>query len=156
MPVPGPDGTVYPSRAAAARALGCHPKTIKWHIDRFGDLKLVGAFYVPTEWKGKVYPTSASVAKASGRARHTVIHHLNKYGNLDRLGVGRCGNKGNLSKSMPVEVGPMRWPSRKAAGRALGISAASVALWCGPHATPAQRDKRLALAMALSAREERQ
>jgi len=117
-PVSGPDGTVYPSHAAAARALGVHNSTIRWHIDRYGDLSMIGASQVRCIWRGVEYPTLTALAKVSDRTVQTIVHHLNKYGNLDRLGVGKIGAIGNRSKSKPVRVGP--YESRSAVSRWLG------------------------------------
>lgn len=148
--VTGPDGTVYPSRASAARALGVHRNTIRWHLKRFGDLSMVGMLYVRCIWRGQEYPTIAAVSKASGRSTSTIIHHLNRYGNLDRLGVGKAGICGNRSKSKPVRIGPYEWPSRTALAREMGVSPSTVSRCLSNSAPPHRRDRLLAWALQKS------
>lgn len=150
-PVIGPDGTVYSSQASAARALGVHNKTIRWHLDRYGDLSMLGMLYVRCAWRGNEYPTLTALSKASGRTLPTIIHHLNRHGNLDRLGLGRQGKAGNRSKSKPVRVGPYEWPSRAAVARELGVSPSTVSNWLSEDAPQHRRDRIMALAMRRSA-----
>lgn len=149
--VVGPDGTVYISQASAARALGVHNKTIRWHLDRYGDLSMIGMLYVRCTWRGKEYPTLTALSKASGRALPTIIHHLNHHGNLDRLGLGQQGKPGNRSKSKPVKVGPYEWPSRSAVARELGVTPSTVSRWLSEDAPQHRRDKIMALAMRRAA-----
>lgn len=149
--VVGPDGTIYISQASAARALGVHKSTIRWHLDRYGDLSMLGMLYVRCSWRGKEYPTLTALSKASGRTLPTIIYHLNRYGNTDRLGSGPVGNPGNRSKSKPVKVGPCEWPSRAAVARELGVNPSTVSRWLSEDAPQHRRDKLMALAMRRSA-----
>jgi len=150
-PVSGPDGTVYPSHAAAARALGVHNSTIRWHIDRYGDLSMIGASQVRCIWRGVEYPTLTALAKVSDRTVQTIVHHLNKYGNLDRLGVGKIGAIGNRSKSKPVRVGPYEWPSRTALAEEMGVSRSAVSRWLGGRAGQPIPEQLMAHAMRKAA-----
>ncbi|RJL15284.1 NUMOD1 domain-containing DNA-binding protein [Paracoccus siganidrum] len=150
-PVTGPDGTVYSSHRAAARALGVHAKTIRWHLDRYGDLSMLGMLYVRCVWRGREYPTMTALSKASGIGVPTIIYHLATHGNLDRLGLGQKGRKGNLSKSRPVRIGSTEWPSRAALAGDIGVHPATVSRWLNGAASRDAADRLMVAAMEKSA-----
>ena len=148
--VVGEDGTVYVSQVAAARALGCHPSTIRRHLDLYGNLSMIGEGFTPCEWRGQHLPTMTALSKASGISLQTICHHLKTHGNLDRLGIGKGGSRGNRSQSKLVKVGPCEWPSRIALAREMGVSPRSVSNWLSNRASPYQRQRLMAFAMQKS------
>lgn len=142
------DGNVYPSCYAASRALGYHHSTILHHLDRYGNLEMLGSGKIPTVRDGVRYESLTAFAKAVGVKRHTLNHHLARHGNLDRVGLGKRGNPGNKSRSAETRIGPMTWPSRKAAAADLGLSLTSLKRYLKPTATAQQRDRLMARLMA--------
>lgn len=152
--VEGPDGTVYPSQAAASRALGVSKRTIRSHLRRFGNLSLIGddvsGCGIPCRWRDRNYPSLTAVANASGRTVSTVIYHLSEYGNLDRLGVGPGGRRRKNGCMKPVVIGPYKWASRGALARDIGVSANTITDWLRPDAGPRKRERLMALVMQKS------
>lgn len=142
------DGNVYRSCNAAARALGYHHSTIIHHLSKYGNLDLLGSGKIPTEKDGVRYESLTEFAKAVGVKRHTLNHHLARHGNLDRAGLGKRGNPGNKSRSNETRIGPMTWPSRKAAAADLGLSKDSLRRYLKPTATARQKDVLMARLMA--------
>lgn len=64
-------GTLYPSQAAAARAMGVHPVTImkaldEGRIDLIGVVRLGGQRPKPCVYRGKEYPSRKAAAEACG------------------------------------------------------------------------------------------
>ena len=145
--VTGPDGTVYDSLASAARALGCHRETIRQHWMRYGHLEYLCKWAVPCEHRGQSYPSLQALADALGIKPQSLSYHLSRYGHLDRAGTGRGGKPGTKGKSRPLKIGPVEWPSRKAAAHDLGISLPALRRWTSRNATPQQRDRLLAAVM---------
>ena len=109
---------------------------------------MLGSGKIPTVRDGVRYESLTAFAKAVGVKRHTLNHHLARHGNLDRVGLGKRGNPGNKSRSAETRIGPMTWPSRKAAAADLGLSLTSLKRYLKPTATAQQRDRLMALLMA--------
>lgn len=153
VPVRGPDGTVHASKADAARALGVDVATISRHLDEYGNLDFIGTATVPCVWRGKTYPSINAAAGAIGVAPHVVSYHLGKYGNLDRAGWGNHRPFGNDRTAKPFALGPLEFGSVRKAAKALGISEHTLHRMKSPRATPASRERLMAMAMALRAKQ---
>lgn len=159
--IEGPDGVTYPSKTAAAAALGVHRTTVKRHLARFGNLRAVGA-----GWRRRVvhdgvcYFSIEDAAACLGFKSNTISYHLDRHGNLDRLGLGRAahafGKPGRPAHGRPVPFafGPLRWASRSKAAAELGIARKTLRLWSRPTARPVDRQKLLRLVMQAQARRE--
>jgi hypothetical protein len=152
-PVTGPDGTEYPSRRAAARALGVNIHTIGRHLREHGNLNLINSWPVPCTWQGRHFPSLQAAAEVIGVRRHTLSHHLAKHGNLDLAGKGPRSNVGNRGYRVPFRFGPHYWPRRIDAAADLGMSTSTLRRISRPSSTPAQRDRLLAAVMAYEARQ---
>ena len=148
----GPDGTVYPSRAAAARSLGVSYETIRVHLARFGDLARIGPHVVRCLHQGRIYPSLSALCRSTGLSRSAVNYHVRRYGHLDYAGVGRGGRVVDNGMSRSVAVGPMSWPSISAAARDLGVPMTTLYNWLSPKASPEQRQRLLARVMSAHAR----
>lgn len=152
-PVRGPDGQIYPSQAAVARAFGVHPGTVFYHIDRYGDLSRIGKGHgTPVVWRGKTYANAVEAANDAGVNSAAAYYQLRVRGDLERLGSGRRGVPGNPAKSKPVTIGGHSWPSREKMARDLKIKRRTLANWLQPGASQQQRDKLMAAVMAHEAR----
>lgn len=76
------DGRVYPSLAAAARAEGVAPRTMRLWLD----LKPERPVSYPTPIRGTVYPSIAEAARQLGLTA-TVIRQAMLRGTLDNVGA---------------------------------------------------------------------
>lgn len=146
-PVTGPNGEKYPSRKAAARALGVVPETIWRHEIRYGHLQFIGSGKTPCEWRGKRFESIALAAEAIGVKPSAIRYHLDTHGNLDRAGIKR--NFGNKASSRPVTIGPITWPSKNAAAREMGISKFTLYRLLSPEASPQQSQRLMAMVLAV-------
>jgi hypothetical protein len=145
-------GVVYPDIRAAAAAVGVHPNTVRRAI-KAGTLHrcgtgAVGIEPMPVRIRGKVYADAYAAAAAHGVAVSTVRSALAK-GDPDA--VGRVTH--TVTRAYPVVIGPVSFPSRRAASRALGFANpdyVNKALRRGS----APRERVLAAAMAYAMRAE--
>jgi hypothetical protein len=154
-PVTGHDGTVYPSRSAAARAYGVTPETIRWNLAKYGDLSMVGTFRVPVTHKGVKYKSMAEFGRKVGINGNTVASHLDTHGHLMRAGKGcRRNGRGNRHRCKPITIAGETWPSRKEAAKALGLSISWFSVMAGPKGSAAQRARLALLVMRYRAAKE--
>lgn len=124
---PAPEGkpcrrgtVVYPSRTAAAEALGVTRSTVNYHLHTHGNLDRVGSTCPsPCIVRGTHYPSQKAAAAAHGVTPSVVATLLARHGHLDNLGMG---NRGLNGKSRQTAVMGHAFPSRAAAARALGMS----------------------------------
>lgn len=149
-PVTGPDGTVYPSRSAAGRALGCDASTITRHLNRFGNLDLVGMGKTPVAKGRRQWPSIVAAARDLGVTKGLIQQNLRKHGNLDRL-----GKWGGRRYSKPIQIGPVKWDAQVDAIRDLGISKPTLYAWLSPDASPEQREMLMARVMAVAEKREK-
>jgi hypothetical protein len=125
-------GTTYPSRTAAADALGLSVSAISSAAIN-GTLDVVGTYAetnghklatatMPVVIRGKRYPSIKAAAKALGISRHSISTLLAR-DRIDQAGKGR-GNHGKQRPpiaAIPIKIGPTTYPSTRAAAKALGI-----------------------------------
>lgn len=142
------DGNEYPRCYAAARAMGYDQSTIRHHLNKYGNLDLLGSGKVPVVKDGVHYDSIAEFSRATGASMHSAQRHLAVYGTLDGLRIGRGGTPGNRAKSTETTIGPMTWPTRKAAAQDLGLSKVSLRRYLKPTATAQQKDVLMARLMA--------
>lgn len=149
QPVMDRDGTIYPSQAAAARALGVRPGTIHYHIDTHGSLDMLGLSEgSPASWRGRMHRNAVDAAKAAGVNSSCAYYHLRTHGNLDRMGKGRSGAPGNRGQGKPITLGGHTWSSKSAMARDLGVADRTLRHWLRPDAPD---DARAKLAAAIIA-----
>ncbi|MBM3606406.1 MAG: hypothetical protein FJX25_17275 [Alphaproteobacteria bacterium] len=148
QPVMDRDGTIYPSQAAAARALGVRPGTIHYHIDTHGSLDMLGLSEgSPASWRGRMHRNAVDAAKAAGVNSSCAYYHLRTHGNLDRMGKGRSGVPGNRGQGKPITMGGHTWSSKSAMARDLQVKGRTLGNWLAPDASDIMRAKlRAALA----------
>ncbi|MBL3611304.1 hypothetical protein [Rhodovulum sulfidophilum] len=147
-------GTTYPDAASAARALGVTPEAIrsaarKGRLDRVGTGRK-GLAPMPVRIRGEVFTDAHAAAARFGVTPQAVWRALAD-GEPDRIGRPQR-RPGRAPK--PFEIGGLRFASQRKASRALGFSDdyLSHALTRGSRAA---RERILAAAMALSARQAR-
>ena len=88
------NGDVYPSENAAARVLGIHGETVRYHLDRHGDLSRVGQNYrggcpnggrkTPFCAGGRSWPSVSAFARYAGVSRSTARRWV-KAGDLNNI-----------------------------------------------------------------------
>ena len=91
-PVKGPDGTIYISHGAAAKALGVSKRTIGYHLDTWGNLDRVGREAArlnasrrrPITIGNRQWVSVALFADYIGHQRETVRNWVRK-GDMDRI-----------------------------------------------------------------------
>lgn len=139
-PCEGPDGTIYPSRGAAARAFGVNVAAVQYHLRRHGSLdRMTGAGNTqPVSDGNRSWPSLEAAARDLGVTRSAIWYHLDRYGDLSRI-----GRKDRRGPTLPLKIGPVSWESRAAAAKALGVSTPTLRVWMGSNATPEQRAKLL-------------
>lgn len=92
LPVIGPDGTIYPSHAAAAAALGVSNRTIGYHLDRHGNLNRVGRVAArqnhpmrrAVTLAGRQWPSVALLADYLG-LHHETVRRWRRLNDVERL-----------------------------------------------------------------------
>lgn len=114
-------GKVYPDIKAAAAAVGVHPNTVRRAV-KAGTLHrcgtgAVGVEPMPVRIRGRVYADARAAAAALGVAVGTVRAAVAK-GDPDA--VRRVSR--TVTNACPVVLGPVSFPSRRAASRALGFA----------------------------------
>lgn len=115
-------GSVYPSVAAAARALriseGLVYKALKsGTLDRIGCIKPCGGHRpMPIAIRGQTFVNARAAAKHFGVGVAAIYQALHD-GNVDRISRPRCDQPVN---SRPITVCQRTWPSFAALSRALG------------------------------------
>ena len=104
-------------RSGRANAIGRPPyKTRKRH----------GAEPMTIKVRGVVYKDRSAAAKALGVSPSAVTSMV-AAGRADYIGLGRSRKHNATRIAIPVEIGPLKFPSRKAAARALGCSPSMIA-----------------------------
>ena len=154
---PAPEGkpcrrgaVVYPSRTAAAEALGVTRSTVNYHLRTHGHLDQVGSTCPsPCIVRGARYDSQKEAAKAHGVTPSVVATLLARHGHLDSLGMG---NRGINGKSRQTVVMGHAFPSRAAAARALGMSRTQFYRCLRETANPHFQDLLIGAVMRLDAR----
>jgi hypothetical protein len=132
MPNPKPitiRGTAYPSRAAAAEALGITPSAVSKAANRklletCGlALETTGNRHntasLPVKIRGTEYPSAKAAGDALGLHRASVSKMIGR-GHADRIGTGR-GKHGKQGGAIPLVIDGVTYNSLRAACRALNI-----------------------------------
>lgn len=141
--------TVYPSRTAAAEALGVTRSTVNYHMRTHGHLDGVGTTCPsPCIVRGVRHESQMAAAKAHGVTPSVVATLLARHGHLDNLGTG---NRGLNGKSRQTVVMGHTFASRAAAARALGLSRAQLYRWLRAPTDPRLADLVLGAVMRLDA-----
>lgn len=118
------DGTVWPSRRAAALARGVHGCTIARNLEAHGSTARMGGPKpgVPVrDSKGKVYASKCAAARALKCHHQTVEDHLNKFGDISRL------------EPVLIVRGNRQWTDPAEAAADLGIAERTVAKHMAKH-----------------------
>lgn len=140
MSVPNPcrwRTRVFPSQKAAAAALGVSQATVCRHLDKYGSIDgIVPAGLGPSD--DEVVPTPAppttpdwmshrEIAGVLGVTQATVSRHISKYGHPHN--IKPSGQRYRESRDGPYRMGRHVFPSRAAAGRALGLCREKLRRW---------------------------
>lgn len=155
-------GITYASRASAATILGVSVRTIHTaaHAGRLDTVGLghrpKAPEYVPVRIRGVTYPSVQAAAKAL-KVRPCTISNAITRGTLETVGLGRGrranGNHRGGRRARPVIIGPLSFPSRRAASVALGFSPPYLARVLN-HPTPAKRERLMAAVLDYAARQD--
>ena len=105
---------------------------------------------MPVIVRGRRYASQKNAAAALGITPSAISTMLAKKGDLSTAGLGPTGAPGNQNAARPVKIGPMTFPSRIKAARALGITRSQLTNWISPKATRVQREMLLAAVMRAS------
>lgn len=122
---------IYPNRGEAAKALGVSVRTIHSAACK-GRLATVGLGhhpkapeYLPVSIRGTLYPSVQAAAMALKIHPSTISCALAR-GTIDTVGLGRGhrarGNSRGGAPAKPGAIGPLTFPSRRAASSALGFA----------------------------------
>lgn len=118
-------GVAYPSRLAAAKALGVRPECIYRHAAK-GTLDKAGlgrqttppVVTTPSVIRGVSYASDLEAAEALGVSSKT-ISMARARGTLEGVGLGRVAH--NKKRGKPVTIDGVEYISRAEAARQLGI-----------------------------------
>jgi len=105
---------------------------------------------MPVVIRGRRYASQRNAAAALGITQSALSRMLAKKGDLSNAGLGPTGAPGNQSAARPIQIGPVAFPSRIAAARALGISRSQLQKWISPKASSVQRERLIGAVMRLS------
>lgn len=114
-------GVTYPSRAAAARALGVtvdamNKALAEGRLDTVG-LGQAGRAAMAVMIRGKTYPSARAAARALRVTPGAIYQALSK-GRIDRVGLPPSPRR---AASKPVILGGFSWPSLRSASLDLGF-----------------------------------
>lgn len=147
-------GATYATVKEAAEAIGVKPYTVRKAI-RNGTLDRVGAGLkggpvpTPVRIRGVTYPDAKSAAAAVGVSLNAIYNALSE-GRIDRVGLSP---RYNGARDMPIAIGPLWFPSRIAASRALGFGDNYVSI-ASRDRSSSMWQRVIAAAMRLKARQE--
>ena len=105
----------------------------------------------PVTIRGTVYPSQQAAAQALGLHPATISRSLDRHGHCDFVGT-HMSRRGNRNAARPVRIGPLTFPSRRAAAAALGLSRQMIHRFANGTLSSIGQQKVIAAAMTYNER----